>query len=346
MKTKVATDRTQSAGAEDLARLKREYPDATSALHHSNALELVVATILSAQCTDAAVNMVTPHLFAKYARRQLRRADRVCWRKRSSPPAFSGTRPNRSSGWRRRSSSGMAARFRNDGELTACPAWAANGERHLGTWFGKTNGVSTRHVHRLSRLLGLTRRTIREDRARPDGDRAAGRLDLVLAHPDSPRTRRVYRAGGRGAPTACLIGSAELAGMSTSQSSRRAALTLRDATSTSTRAGVRRDAHRELDQRSPARLELPGHTGIGRRGVVGLKRMAVAACCSADMDALPVEEAEAVPYRSTQPGRCTPAVMTGTSRLASRSPAPARSSSGEREVRLQRPKKPPMALRR
>src|SRR2546427_8536364 len=46
--------------------LKREYPDATCALHHGNALELVVATILSAQCTDARVNMVTPHLFAKY----------------------------------------------------------------------------------------------------------------------------------------------------------------------------------------------------------------------------------------------------------------------------------------
>src|SRR5205814_1527831 len=49
-----------------IARLKREYPDATCALHHSSALELAVATILSAQCTDARVNMVTPHLFAKY----------------------------------------------------------------------------------------------------------------------------------------------------------------------------------------------------------------------------------------------------------------------------------------
>src|ERR1043166_5014908 len=49
-----------------IARLKREYPDATCALQHRSALELVVATILSAQCTDARVNMVTPHLFAKY----------------------------------------------------------------------------------------------------------------------------------------------------------------------------------------------------------------------------------------------------------------------------------------
>src|SRR5581483_9185414 len=49
-----------------LARLKRAYPDATCALHHKSALELLVATILSAQSTDARVNMVTPALFAAH----------------------------------------------------------------------------------------------------------------------------------------------------------------------------------------------------------------------------------------------------------------------------------------
>src|SRR5205085_1034675 len=47
-------------------RLKRAYPDARCALDHRTPLELLVATILSAQCTDVRVNMVTPHLFAKY----------------------------------------------------------------------------------------------------------------------------------------------------------------------------------------------------------------------------------------------------------------------------------------
>jgi endonuclease III len=42
------------------------YPGVTCALHHSNAWELLVATILSAQCTDKRVNEVTPGLFAKY----------------------------------------------------------------------------------------------------------------------------------------------------------------------------------------------------------------------------------------------------------------------------------------
>jgi len=46
--------------------LREEYPDACCALHHDNAYELLAATILSAQSTDARVNMVTPTLFAKY----------------------------------------------------------------------------------------------------------------------------------------------------------------------------------------------------------------------------------------------------------------------------------------
>jgi endonuclease III len=52
--------------AEILFRLKELYPEARCALHHRNAYELLCATILSAQCTDARVNMVTPTLFARY----------------------------------------------------------------------------------------------------------------------------------------------------------------------------------------------------------------------------------------------------------------------------------------
>jgi endonuclease-3 len=47
-------------------RLSRAYPDAKTALDHRNAFELLCATILSAQCTDARVNLVTPHLFARF----------------------------------------------------------------------------------------------------------------------------------------------------------------------------------------------------------------------------------------------------------------------------------------
>jgi endonuclease III len=49
-----------------LGGLDRAYPDAQCALQHSNPLELLIATILSAQCTDARVNIVTQDLFRKY----------------------------------------------------------------------------------------------------------------------------------------------------------------------------------------------------------------------------------------------------------------------------------------
>ncbi len=54
--------------AEILRRLDNMYPGATCALHHDNPWQLLVATILSAQCTDKRVNAVTPGLFAKYPR--------------------------------------------------------------------------------------------------------------------------------------------------------------------------------------------------------------------------------------------------------------------------------------
>ena len=61
---------TNAAKADRLARiiagLKRAYPNAYCELNHSNPLELLVATILSAQCTDKQVNIVTADLFKKY----------------------------------------------------------------------------------------------------------------------------------------------------------------------------------------------------------------------------------------------------------------------------------------
>jgi endonuclease-3 len=49
-----------------LAKLDEAYPDATCALNHKNAFQLLIATILSAQCTDVRVNEVTKGLFSKY----------------------------------------------------------------------------------------------------------------------------------------------------------------------------------------------------------------------------------------------------------------------------------------
>ncbi len=64
-KPTTAAERKARVGA-ILAGLDRMYPNVTCALTHRNPWELLVATILSAQCTDRRVNMVTPGLFAKY----------------------------------------------------------------------------------------------------------------------------------------------------------------------------------------------------------------------------------------------------------------------------------------
>ena len=77
-----------------LRALKREYPTAHCELDYRSPYELLVATILSAQCTDVRVNLVTPDFFFATPRRPVWRLRNVRKSKRSfAPPGFSGTRP-------------------------------------------------------------------------------------------------------------------------------------------------------------------------------------------------------------------------------------------------------------
>lgn len=143
-----------------LDRLAEMYPKAKCALHHSNAWELLVATILSAQCTDARVNMVTPGLFTKYP----------------TPEDFAALKPEqlepeiRSTGFFRNKSKsivGAAQKIVNefggkvpdemDKLLTVPGAARKTANVVLGSWFGKAEGVVVdTHVHRISRRLELT----------------------------------------------------------------------------------------------------------------------------------------------------------------------------------------------
>jgi endonuclease-3 len=144
-----------------IARLKSEYPDATCALQHTNALELVVATILSAQCTDARVNMVTPHLFAKYrTAADYAAADPKVLEKEIQSTGFFRNKT--------KSIIGMAQALveRHGGdvphtmeELTALPGVGRKTANViLGTWFKKNEGVVVdTHVQRLTGLLKLRR---------------------------------------------------------------------------------------------------------------------------------------------------------------------------------------------
>ncbi len=144
-----------------IARLEQAYPDATCALRHNSALELLVATILSAQSTDARVNMVTPTLFAKYkTARDFASADpRVLEQEIHSTGFFRN---------KTRSIVGMAQALveRHGGavpdtmdqlvELPGVGRKTANVV--LGTWFGKNEGIVVdTHVQRLATLLGLTK---------------------------------------------------------------------------------------------------------------------------------------------------------------------------------------------
>lgn len=63
---KEAREAKKARTAEIIRLLKKEYPDAHTSLNHTNPLELLIATMLSAQSTDATVNIVTADLFRKY----------------------------------------------------------------------------------------------------------------------------------------------------------------------------------------------------------------------------------------------------------------------------------------
>lgn len=144
-----------------LKHLDALYPEAVCALHHTTAWELLVATILSAQSTDATVNRVTPVLFAKYPTVQ----------------AFAALEPEqlepdvRSTGFFRnksRSVVGAAKKVVADfggevpqemDQLLTLPGVARKTANVvLGSWFSKAMGVVVdTHVHRISRRWEFTK---------------------------------------------------------------------------------------------------------------------------------------------------------------------------------------------
>jgi len=154
-----------------IAGLDQLYPDVTCALTHRSAWELLVATILSAQCTDVRVNMVTPVLFEKYPTVQ----DFAALEPEQLEPDI------RSTGFFRNKSKSVvgAARkivadFAGDvpqtmEELLSLPGVARKTANVvLGTWFKKNEGIVVdTHVTRISRRLELTKqedaRKIEED---------------------------------------------------------------------------------------------------------------------------------------------------------------------------------------
>jgi len=159
---KTAAERSRRV-KEIVARLDEMYPAAACALHHRNPWELLVATILSAQCTDKRVNEVTPGLFAKYP----------------TPQDFAAVRQEvlandiRSTGFfnnKAKSVVGAAKKIvgefggevpRTMEEMLSIPGAARKTSNVvLGTAYGIASGVVVdTHVQRIARRLDLTRNT-------------------------------------------------------------------------------------------------------------------------------------------------------------------------------------------
>ena len=146
-----------------IARLKKAYPDAKCSLNHSNAFELLIATILSAQCTDERVNIVTADLFRKY---------RSCEDYVNVAPAELEQDIHSTGFFRNKTKSIQGACKKmleehgglvpNDVEkLLALPGVARKTANVvLGNAFGVASGVVVdTHVSRISQLLGLTKET-------------------------------------------------------------------------------------------------------------------------------------------------------------------------------------------
>jgi endonuclease-3 len=146
-----------------LDALDKTYPNAVCALHHTNAWELTVATILSAQCTDARVNMVTPALFHAYPTPKLMA--------QATPEALQPILSSLSFFRMKAKSLVGAAKVVTEefggeipqtmDEMLRIPGAARKTSNVvLGTWYGIATGVVVdTHVLRLSRRLELTTNT-------------------------------------------------------------------------------------------------------------------------------------------------------------------------------------------
>jgi len=149
--------------AKILARLDEMYPAVTCALHHSNAWELLVATILSAQCTDKRVNEVTPGLFRKYPTiRDFAAASQEEMAQEIRSTGFFNNKAKSVIGAARKILSDYKGEVPREMDALLSVPGAARKTANvvLGTAFGIASGVVVdTHVQRISQRLDLTKAT-------------------------------------------------------------------------------------------------------------------------------------------------------------------------------------------
>ena len=146
-----------------LTSLDRMYPGATCALHHSSAWELLVATILSAQCTDKRVNEVTPGLFRKYpTMKDFAAASQAELAQDIRSTGFFNNKSKSVIGAARKIIADFGGEIPQDIDklLTVPGAARKTANVVLGTAFEIASGVVVdTHVQRISRRLDLTKET-------------------------------------------------------------------------------------------------------------------------------------------------------------------------------------------
>jgi len=146
--------------AEIIKRLKKAYPNAHCALNHSNAFELLIATILSAQCTDERVNIVTADLFRKYhGPEDYLKVEQTELEKDIHSTGFFRNKSKNIQGACRRLIDEFGGQIpRSMDEILTLPGVARKtGNVVLGNAFGIASGIVVdTHVGRLSQRLGLT----------------------------------------------------------------------------------------------------------------------------------------------------------------------------------------------
>ena len=145
---------------EIVAILRENYPESRTALRHEAPFQLLVATILSAQCTDARVNMVTPSLFGKYpTAAHFARAKQAILEKEIRSTGFFRNKARNIIGAAKHIVAEHGGNVPDTmEELVALPGVARKTANIvLSSAYGKAEGIAVdTHVRRLSRRLGLS----------------------------------------------------------------------------------------------------------------------------------------------------------------------------------------------
>jgi endonuclease-3 len=205
----VATIQAKRHAAKIARRLGRQYPDAKCELEHETPFQLLVATILSAQCTDARVNLVTRELFRKCPRAE--DLARLPIRRLEKAIASTGFFRNKAKSIKG-CSTALVEQY--DGEvprdierLVELPGVGRKTANVvLGTAFGLATGVVVdTHVARITRRLGMTKQTDPVKIERDLMDQLPRKVWVDYAHRLIHHGRQVCTAGKPSCETCCLV---------------------------------------------------------------------------------------------------------------------------------------------